>query len=126
MSNTLIMSQELKDEFAFIDGKENYQLVDGVYLPIGVKVPTQILEYAKGIAGADKTVVINVRGSGRLGESLSVSYIVWHPRNKWVRTDDEAIIYIAGEEIIHNLAITGEVDYINKLSVEVSLEDLAE
>lgn len=126
MSNTLSMSQELQDDFTFTEGKENYQLVDGVYLPTNVKVPAQILAYAKGIATNNKTVVINLRGSGRLGETLSVSYINWYPRNKWVRTDDAAIVYVVGEEVIHNLAITGEVDYINKLTVEVSLEDLAE
>jgi hypothetical protein len=120
------MSQELQEDFTFSEGKENYQLVDGVYLPTNVKVPAQILAYAKGIATNNKTVVINLRGSGRLGETLSVSYINWYPCNKWVRTDDAAIVYVVGEEVIHNLAITGEVDYINKLTVEVSLEDLAE
>lgn len=126
MNNQLNLSQELQDDFTFTEGKENYTLVDGVYVQNNVKVSPQILAYAKDIATNNKTVVINLRGSGRLGESLSVSYINWYPRNKWVRTDDAAIIYIAGEEIIHNLAITGELDYINKIAVEVSLEDLAE
>lgn len=129
MSNTLNMTQELKDEFAFIDGKENYTLVDGVYVPNNVNVPMAILTYAKQFDG--KTVVIDAPDSlGKLNESvLYVGYIDWFPRNEWKRTNDSAINYIAGEEVNHKLGYSGnEIEYINvnKMTVEVSLEDLAE
>lgn len=129
MSNTLNMSQELKDEFVFIEGKENYTLVDGVYVQNNVDVPMAVLTYAKQFNG--KTVVIDApASSGELNESvLYVGYIDWFPRHEWKRTDDSAINYIAGEEVIHKLGHSGnEIEYINvnKMTVEVSLEDLAE
>lgn len=128
MSNTLNISEELKDEFAFIDGKENYTLVDGVYVQNNVTIPMAILTYAKQFEG--KTVVIDAPNCGNLNEqALYVGYINWFPRDEWKRTGDSAIIYIAGEEVIHKLGYhDNEIVYINvnKMTVEVSLEDLAE
>ena len=90
MSNTLNMSQDLKGEFTFISGKENYTLVDGVYVQNNVDVPMAVLTYAKQFEG--KTVVIDAPNCGNLNEqALCVGYIEWFPRHEWVRTDDAPI-----------------------------------